>query len=788
MAAAVNRPPLAPEGPSGANPHVRVNADVANSTQQDPGLHSTSQDPGPSSHPQHPVFARPLFYVHAPPLPPFLQYQWPLPYNPFPGFLGMGYGMVMPPLPPPPYLESPAYIVPHPQVQPVDYRRLLHPQAHSHAPGGSFQNLNQTRRIRLPHTTPVRETVNSEVQTEPIHRGGYDEGCPILSSDSGRATASNSPSSLSSSSQKQGSAEVETYMLASTEAKEQVKGAGTNRVKHGCHMAHPTGITVQSSRRETQEIQGCKDGAIQEPSLIPPCGNAHCNMWSVSSQDSMGPVCSSSQTEDEVKERRISVPDILSWGGGTSQKAMTTAAEALLQNNHEIQCYENEVESEKSVYQSPSKPKNYPVVVSSADDVDFEVISSSKDSEMVFKILRLPSLLEPFSLSTRDADSVEMLVKPCLSNGDEILQALNALRNGTENGSETHEEPTEITPKHTSLSRCQMNKNINESVWSVESLAPFIPTKEWLQQNSVFEPEVIVEMERAENSKWSTKKDDPIGKFSKERRQSSRFSSPDSVLVSESVLTFSTPAKKQSPPKNPDMVCETEVSETKGTEESHSTVPSEKYPLLSLTTLQGIILTASTDEDMNDHGSSEPEANRSPNQGTLIYEQEEKSSVERKETCLINSAAEDKVSSTSQMTLQNDTQMEVATAAQKVDGQMRNVELGVPTTDQKMAQVTPSKGNLVDCAIQCTELQGLKCLCKELKGGVGSNRKPQKYPDLKKANDGKAEAFCMQKNSKRNGQWRNRGPEKHNGQQEDCNGSGSRPGKLKGGSGRNPRY
>lgn len=96
MAAVVNTPPLAPEGPSGANPHVQVNADVANadvanSAQQDPGLHSTSQAPGPS-HPQHPVFPRPLFYVHAPPLPPFLQYQWPmpLPYNPFPGFLGMG--------------------------------------------------------------------------------------------------------------------------------------------------------------------------------------------------------------------------------------------------------------------------------------------------------------------------------------------------------------------------------------------------------------------------------------------------------------------------------------------------------------------------------------------------------------------------------------------------------------------------------------------------------------------------------------------------------------------------
>lgn len=622
--------------------------------------------------------------------------------------------MVMPPLPPPPYLESPAYIVPHPQVQPVDYRRLLHPQVHSHAPCGSFQNLNQTRRIRLPHTSSVRETVNSEVQTEPIHRGGYDEGCPTLSSDSGRATASNSPSSLSSGSQKQGLAEVETYIMASTEAKEQVKGAGTNRVIHDCHMVHPTGMTVQSSRRATQEMQGCKDGAVQESSLIPPCRNAHCNMWSVSSQESMGPVCSSSQKEDEVKERRISVPDILSWGGDASQKTMTMAAEALLQNNHESPCYENE----KAFYQSPSKPKNYAVVVRSADNVDTEVISSSKDGEMIFKILKLPSLLEPFSLS-RDADS-GLLVRPSLSNGDEILQALNAC--------ERHEEPTETTPKHTFLSRCQMNRKINESVWSVESLAPFIPTKEWLQQNSVFEPEVIVEMERADNGKWSTKKDDLIGSFAKERRQSSRFSSPDSVLVSESVLTFSTPAKKQSPPTNPDMVCEPEVSETKGAEESQSTVPSEKHPLTSLTTLQGIILTASTDEEMNDHGSSNPEANQSPNRGTLICEQEEKSSVERKETCLINSAAEDKVSSTSQMTLQNDTQMEVATGAQKVDGQMRNVELGVPTADQKMAQVTPSKGNLVDCAIQCTELQGLKCLCEELKGGVGSNRKPHKYP------------------------------------------------------------
>ncbi|XP_038574912.1 E3 ubiquitin-protein ligase Hakai-like [Micropterus salmoides] len=95
--AAANRPSPAQSGPNGGNIHTRPSSGITNSGQQ---------DPGPPFHPQHHMSARPVFYIPAPapPPPPFLHYQWPMPfsYNPFAGFPGMGYGMVMPPFPPPP--------------------------------------------------------------------------------------------------------------------------------------------------------------------------------------------------------------------------------------------------------------------------------------------------------------------------------------------------------------------------------------------------------------------------------------------------------------------------------------------------------------------------------------------------------------------------------------------------------------------------------------------------------------------------------------------------------------
>ncbi|KAK5914560.1 hypothetical protein CgunFtcFv8_008993 [Champsocephalus gunnari] len=169
----------------------------------------------------------------------------PSPITPLLGFPGMGYGMGMPPFPPPnPYMEVPAYIMPRPDMQPVDYRRFIHPQAQ--APSVAYQNPYQPCRVRPHHTDPVRETVNSAVQTEPQQRGrGFSEESPLISADSGSGTAINSPSSSSSSSQKQNSAEVENDALHSSNEKDLPVKETSN--KHGFNVLQPTGTTAIQS-------------------------------------------------------------------------------------------------------------------------------------------------------------------------------------------------------------------------------------------------------------------------------------------------------------------------------------------------------------------------------------------------------------------------------------------------------------------------------------------------------------------------------------------------------------
>lgn len=85
-------PPTAHPGPNGGNLHSCPNGSAAYPGNQDPRLQSTTQEPGPSAHQPPNVSARPVLYVPAPPPPPFLQYQWPMPfsYNPFTGFPGVG--------------------------------------------------------------------------------------------------------------------------------------------------------------------------------------------------------------------------------------------------------------------------------------------------------------------------------------------------------------------------------------------------------------------------------------------------------------------------------------------------------------------------------------------------------------------------------------------------------------------------------------------------------------------------------------------------------------------------
>lgn len=566
--------------------------------------------------------------------------------------------MAMPPFAPPPYMESPAYILPQPHIQPIDYRRLLHPQVHG--PSAPYQNPNHTRRIRPSHTVPVRETVNSAVQTEPTQRrvDGYTDGIPTITPDSGQGTASNSPSSSSSSSQKQGFAQVEKYTLISNNAK---------------------------------DLQAChKDSVGKE--TVPPFRNVHCNMWSVGSPDSMLPVCSSSQQEDEVvKEKPLSFPDILMrWGSGTPQEIMQKVTD---DRNDQLPSCENEVELEKSVCQSPTEPNNDPVVADNA--ADDENVFSSEDT-----------LSEP--RRKNEPAGLVGSIKQSLTFRDELLPSPNKscmFPDEEQEKDETNplEDPTEIISNKMVLNSCQMTRELNESVWSVESLCPFIPNKDLLLQKSNFEM-----TEEAKTGSLPTQNDNLIVKYSKERGESRRLSSSDSVLMSDSWLVFSTPAEKPfSPSKRPEMESETDASEVRGPKQGHIMVPVKKNPVVSQTPPCETILLTLTEEELDENRSSEPEANQSPNQESFIENEQEKSSCSPKESLLLNSAAGEKVSSSGPLALQNGLDLEVEDGASgnKEASRLKNEQLCVPVSDQRMAEVSPSKGHLVDCGVQCNKLR-----------------------------------------------------------------------------------
>ncbi|XP_057702971.1 uncharacterized protein LOC130922297 [Corythoichthys intestinalis] len=572
--AAVNRPTTARPPPE-VDIHFRATGGVPSTGQQDQGLQGTSQEP--TSHPHlHP---RPVFYVPAPPPPPFLQYQWPMPfpYNSFPGFPGMGYGMVMPPFPPPPYMEAQAYIMPHPHVQPVDYRRFLHAPLMGQGP--LHQNPNQTRRARAPCTFPVKETANSQVQTECSDGSCSDK-------DSGRGTASCSPSS-SSCSQK-GSAEVgtDTRHRSCAENDNQVTEK-INSCKQDCvsRPAENIGTNLSCKMLENQN----RLAGVANPEN-PPKTTVHCNRWSVSSQDCMVPLCSSSQQEDEIiKERSITVPDILTrWGGDTPQEEVPKVSAKELPHDDRLES-KTDQEYEGLLHPSATNTKNVPMLDDDDDnDVSAKEIFSKNDTIQEL-LLESRREIEAFGSSISKTQP-QNKCEHWLNKSNEV----QAMEN---DGVTSSHEGTTNFPYKLHLSASAGNRKLNESVWSVESYAPFIPNKEWLMLNGLFDTRMIAELNENPEEKELSKKNFDF-KANHDGRVSPRFSS-SAPPMSDPWLGISPPAEmNQSQMKKDEKVQNSEIA---GSPEKDS-----------LTCLQSN--NTASNEDGGENGSSEPVANQSPNQ------------------------------------------------------------------------------------------------------------------------------------------------------------------------------
>ncbi|KAJ8010844.1 hypothetical protein DPEC_G00079350 [Dallia pectoralis] len=153
-------------GSSGATHHEDQNR-VPQHLHQPHNLQHLHQ---PHHHIQH---SRPFFYVQPSQLypPPPLAYQWPvpMPYNPYCGYPGLGgYGMMIPnPLQHSPYVEHPGYVLARSQLHLSDYRRMTNP--HFDASPHPQTMAYHARRFRYQHSaTHAKEMINSEVQTDSL--------------------------------------------------------------------------------------------------------------------------------------------------------------------------------------------------------------------------------------------------------------------------------------------------------------------------------------------------------------------------------------------------------------------------------------------------------------------------------------------------------------------------------------------------------------------------------------------------------------------------------------------
>ncbi|XP_061746591.1 uncharacterized protein LOC133545218 isoform X2 [Nerophis ophidion] len=535
MAASSNHPACQPQPP----PH---------NGQLDPGVPQNPRlGPGP---PPQPVAPRPLFYMQAPP--PYVQYQWPVPlsYNPFAGFPPMGYGMVMPQFPPPPYMEAPACIMPHPHVQPVDYRRFLHPPVHSHCP--PYQNINQTRRVRC-----LRETVSCEVQTEPPQES-LTSRC--VGSDSGRETMPCSPSTSSSSFKKPGSVEVEKCPSPSSCVDKEIQ----------VDCPHEQ---VFVSSPDQRSVKSCSP-TLDASRVVDMSGprNAHCNIWSVTSQDCVAPVCSSSQQTNEVCKE---IPDILlRWRSTTPQEVRINLTDELLPDNDDQLPSRTDKEYQSPVGTSRLKDDcctSFPEGVLNHDDTNAVLVEESRRESTVLGLY----------VSEKPSGPQSQVGRPL--NKSHIVADQEDL-----SMSKPHDDTTE-NPHYRS-------RKMNESVWSVESLAPFVLNKEWNLHNNAFSPAMVAEMDEDPEQDGPSTQD----VFKANKKRDLRLSVP----MSDSWLDSSTPAVKT---RNP----QTQLKAPQ------STTPLGNYAPVFLH-MQATLPKGAVAED----GSSEPVASQSPNQEVCITAQQ----------------------------------------------------------------------------------------------------------------------------------------------------------------------
>ncbi|XP_077061968.1 uncharacterized protein LOC143714620 [Siphateles boraxobius] len=424
------------------------------------------------------------FYV--PNIQPLFPYQWsmPTPYAPYGGFHGLDYGM-MPLLLPPPCLEVPGYMISHAQLPILDYRRMT--------PHVAPTIAHQTHRSHFQNSVPVgRVMVSSEVQTEPLCHSIDSHGHAARSqtcSESGRGSGCGSPVSTSPCSS-------DNKLVACPE--------GTSTLTQNCNATNTIDLTGLSAVPKSEVLQA-ERGQIkcnEMPSGLKIFQNMElvsqnetdllqCSLASVQSSEDV--VLCSYQSLAVRNDKRKVEAGMLRY---SSKHCIPVCTEVtVLRTSPSCSTFKTYPKPSRSVVIQSLKAKK-----KSEMPFHTEVKKDGNSSNVPFKILRLPFDIQyhnqPCQLEA-SIWSVESFI-PYVPSREWMI----------ENGLLTPQKPLSplIEPSH-SISKLNcvpvaqnlrtdastkyhgLPHQLETSIWSVESLMPYVPSSEWMTENGLLTPQ-----------------------------------------------------------------------------------------------------------------------------------------------------------------------------------------------------------------------------------------------------------------------------------------------------------
>lgn len=375
---------------------------------------------------------------------------------------------MVPPFPPNPYVDAPGYIMPHSQLHLVDYRRMMNPHM---APTVAYQ----ARRFRYQHTSNPRVMVSSEVQTEPTLGQGQS---PIRSvsnrpdgptnSESGRETCFTGSASASTS--------TSTSSASSTEVKtpervEPVVMATSQQPISSTFVSSATPRTTVIQDHilfQAEEVQIKCSGTIADVKI------ARCEETTKLVTDTHAavlhcdagvpclPVAGATQNAEEPKE-------------GAEVKSIPVVGEAA-------PCEEPYLPPCPDILLTGASPSTGPSETSPPTEGTTETTDAPDTAAVQFTLTnQAEQVISEVGSSVVACGDLKLSTQDDLSRDDLAKEDFDLFSSSKNPQFKILHLPFDLQYGDV--------QHLETSVWSVESLLPYVPTSEWLIQNGLMTPQ-----------------------------------------------------------------------------------------------------------------------------------------------------------------------------------------------------------------------------------------------------------------------------------------------------------